>query len=121
MEKIQMPQNPLHPLSVMERAVFGQNARRNLHTGMVLEEGVGSLPEKEQTEMHCRVIEAAEGREVADAIRRKLGLRIPHEIEAEQARQQRTHEERLQRAYAALEKEEAEAKKEPRPLLSNLH
>ena len=60
-------------------------------------------------------------RKAFNEFRRRLGIPIAEEVEAEGARVESAREERLQRAYAALEKEEAEAKKEPRPLLSNLH
>jgi hypothetical protein len=70
-----MPPNPLHPLSIPEMQIYGHNAVRHKVTGHPLEQGSGALPEKEQAKQHCRAIEAAEGKEVANATRYIAGIR----------------------------------------------
>jgi hypothetical protein len=110
LENKQMPPNPDAPLSIPEIQTYGFNAVRQKYTGMPLEQGHGALPEKEQAKLHCRAIEAAEGKEVANAIRRKLGFPIAEEVAAAKAEAERVHAEKLKAAYAALaEKEAAEA------------
>lgn len=106
------PPNPTHPLSIPEQIIFGQSARRHPITGYPLEQGAGALSDNEQAEQHCRAIEVAEGKEVANAIRRKLGFPIAEEVAAVKAKLERERVEREKAAYAALaEKEAAEATK----------
>jgi hypothetical protein len=127
--------NPKHPLTHVQKLVYGEDGQRHWLSGYPLERGCGALSPDDQAKLlHIPEIERLEGKAIANEFRRRLGVPIPEEVEAEQARQQRAHEERLQRAYEALvEKEEAEAKKEQaeakaqeapepsRPLLQNLH
>jgi hypothetical protein len=114
--------NPAHPLSVVEKLIFGEDGARHSVTGMCLETGFGSLSPADQARLlHIPQIETIHGRVIANEFRRKLGIPIAEEVEAEQARLESAREERLQRAYAALEKEEAEAKAQSPHPLSSLH
>ena len=95
--------DPSQPLSVMEKNTFGADAKRHWATGHVLEQGYGALPEKEQAELHCRTIDAEEGREAGNEMRRKCGLPVAEDIAAEAARVERERAAKEKAAYAALE------------------
>lgn len=118
--------NPKHPLSVLERGVFGHNAKRHPITGFPLEQGHGSLSSDAQAAQHVERIEAdtrddllakgadletarREGREVANGFRRRLGIPIAEEVSAEAARIENARLAREREAYAALEAAEAKA------------
>ncbi len=59
-------------MSVLEQHTFEVDAIRHPITGMILEQGVGALPVSVQAQHHCRQIEAEQGKDAADAMRRKL-------------------------------------------------
>jgi hypothetical protein len=63
--------NPKEPLSVREKLVFGDNARRHPITGEVLEQGSGALSEKAQAANQIRMIAQTEPA-VAEEMRRQL-------------------------------------------------
>jgi hypothetical protein len=101
----------IDPLSITEKLIFGPDAKRHAITGRVLELGSGALLENEQTELHCRDIDAKDGRATGNDMRRKCGLPIAEEIAAAAAEAERKRLAREKAAYAALdEKEAADAK-----------
>ena len=68
-----MPPNPLHPLTRVEKLVYGEDGVRHPISGYCIERGYGALSPDLQAEMlHLPAIERAEGKAAADAIRRKL-------------------------------------------------
>jgi len=66
--------DPAKPLTKEDKLVFGEDAERHAITGFPLETGIGAASEGNQARQHCDLIEAQEGKEVADEYRRKLGL-----------------------------------------------
>jgi hypothetical protein len=105
--------NPKHPLTHVEKLVYGEAGQRHPVTGYPIECGYGAGTPQEQAErLHIPMIEALAGKEVANTYRRKLGLPIAEEVAAENERLQKERDERLKAAYAALaEKEAGEAQK----------
>lgn len=71
-------------------------------TGMLIEDGRGCLPEKEQLTLHCHAIEQRDGEDAADAARRKLNLPVPREIAATAAQAEVDRIEREKIAVAAM-------------------
>jgi hypothetical protein len=102
-----MPPNPDHPLTYAEKLIFGFDGQRHPVTGMCLMRGSGAgTPDEQAIRIHLPEIEKAEGKEVANEIRRKLGVPIPEEVAAEEARLEQARAERLKAAYAALARDE---------------
>jgi hypothetical protein len=99
--------DPSHPLTVPEKLVFGVDAQRHPITGYVLEQGYGALSENEQAELHCRIIDAEEGRAAGNELRRKVGLPVAEDIAAANALAERIRAAKEQAAYAALEEKPA--------------
>lgn len=56
----------------MSQQVFGADHKTHPVTGLPLESGIGSLPEKEQGYSQCDVMEQTQGKEAADAMRQKI-------------------------------------------------
>ena len=68
-----------HPLSPIEQAVFGSDARRHPVTRMILEGGSGSLNALDQAlRIHLPEIERTRGKDVADAMRIWLAISQRH-------------------------------------------
>lgn len=88
-------------VSQAEKNVFGEGAKYHPVTGMIIETGRGALPERQQTAIHCQMIEAAGDKERADEMRRKIGLPVAADVAAAQ---QKAEADRLAReqAIAAL-------------------
>jgi hypothetical protein len=82
-----MPIDPTLPLTDIEKAVYGADARRHPLTGLPLESGIGCAPADVQALGHLTVIEETEGKAAADAMRKKLGVLTPAERAAQQAAQ----------------------------------
>lgn len=60
------------PVSRAEMNVFGEGAKAHPVTGMALETGIGSLPEKQQAYLHLNVIHHHHGKDAADEMRGKV-------------------------------------------------
>jgi hypothetical protein len=95
--------DPSHPLSVMEKNTFGHDAKRHPVTGFVLEQGYGAGTPDQQAENHCKMIDAEEGREAGNELRRKCGLPVAEDIAAAAAKAEQLRAARERAAYAALE------------------
>ena len=72
-------------------------------TGLLIEDGRGSLPERQQLINHCNAIEQSDGQEAADTMRRELDLPIPSEVAAQAAAAEQARVEREEKAAAALD------------------
>jgi hypothetical protein len=99
--------DPSHPLTVMEKNTFGPDARRHQTTGYVLEQGYGALPENEQAELHCRIIDAEDGRAAGNELRRKCKLPVAEDIAAANALAEKIRAAKEKAAAAALEEKPA--------------
>jgi hypothetical protein len=95
--------DPLHPLTVPEKLVFGADARRHPVAGFVLEQGYGALSESAQAEQHCQTIDAEDGRAAGNEMRRKCGLPVAEDIAAADAKAEQERAGKEKAAYAALE------------------
>jgi hypothetical protein len=92
-----------HPLSVMEKNTFGHDAKRHPVIGFVLEQGSGAGTPDQQAENYCKSVDADEGRDAGNELRRKCGLPVAEDIAAEAARVERDRAAKEKAAYAALE------------------
>jgi hypothetical protein len=95
--------DPSHPLTVPEKLVFGADARRHPVAGFVIQQGVGSLSDDQQTEEFCRTIDAEEGRAAGNEMRRRCGLPVAEDIAAANAKAEQERAAKEKAAYAALE------------------
>jgi hypothetical protein len=70
-----MPHDPKHLLSETEKHVFGPDSYRDEITGEPVEISSGALPvEQQRALVHVLEIERREGKEAADAVRRKISM-----------------------------------------------
>jgi hypothetical protein len=67
--------DPRAPLTVEEKRIFGEHARRHPVTGFILEDGIDDKTSKQplsahyQALGHCKQIEETHGKDVADVYR----------------------------------------------------
>jgi hypothetical protein len=62
----------MKPLTHPEKLVFGEDAKRHVVTGFVLENGIGAASEAVQARNHVRMIEEIEGPSAAAKMRAAL-------------------------------------------------
>lgn len=98
-------------LAQAQKNVFGADAKLHPITLMPLEQGSGALPHDQQAMLHLQTIEETDGKEAADAMRRKLGVPTAEEI-AEKAKAEAEakalQDKRIMKALALLDQVEAD-------------
>ena len=62
--------------SQAEKNFYGADVKLHPVTRRPLEQGVGALPVDEQVQIHLHTIEHEEGKDVADAMRRKMSAQV---------------------------------------------
>lgn len=84
--------------------VFGANAKVHPVTGMPLESGIGATSEEQQAAGHVVLIEKEYGKEAADAMRKKLGIKTAAELAKEEEARAAKSDSGLAARVTALEK-----------------
>jgi hypothetical protein len=96
--------NPKDPLSPVEQLAY---TGRHPITGYPLEHGSGALSDDQQAELHCRTIDAEQGRAAGNEMRRKCGLPVAEDITVAATKIEQDHAAKDKAAYAALEEKPA--------------
>jgi len=91
--------NPNHPLSPQERFAYSE---RHSILGFPLETGSGHGTPDQQAENYCKGVDATEGREAGNAMRREAGLPVAEDIAAAAAKTEQDRATREAAAFAAL-------------------
>jgi hypothetical protein len=96
--------DPKHPLSPVEKLAYSE---RHPITGDPLETGHGAGTLDQQAELHCKTIDAEQGRAAGNEMRRKCGLPVAEDIAAAAATAEQDRAAKDKAAYAALEEKPA--------------